>query len=209
MMESGEYDWEDVEEELESEDEEAPELVPIEEDRGRDRKLSDKKRSKSVPIPRKEFQSDQSSESELDEEEDLEELSSDALDAAIEELEGSAEPDNEHGFVYAHNLNTYRLNKKERIEEMEKEKEENKSGRKDYQKKRDKKRLRKLGKTNIEKLKSKPMAMVLPKKVREIKFMRDREARKVKIKKGGMQLGHWKKHTKQKLEAKKRRKVNH
>jgi hypothetical protein len=29
MMESGEYDWEDVEEELESEDEEVPELVPI------------------------------------------------------------------------------------------------------------------------------------------------------------------------------------
>jgi hypothetical protein len=136
------------------------------------------------------------------------EMSSDALDQAIEELEGSSEPDNEHGFVYAHNLNTYKLNKKERIEQMQKEKEEN-NERKDYQRKRDKKKSRKLGKTNTEKLKNKPMAMILPKRVKEIKFTRDREARKVKIKKSGMQLGKWRKHTTQKLEAKKRRKTNH
>lgn len=68
-----------------------------------------------------------------------------------------------------------------------KEKELNKGDRgKEYQRKRDKKLLSKIGKTNIEKKKCKPMAMVLPKKVKEIKFNRDNEARKVKIRKGSI-----------------------
>lgn len=131
-LESGEYEWEDVEEELSESEDEPPELVPIEEDRDTDRKPA-KKRSKSVPVPTKEFESDFSSESDVEEEEDVDEMSSDALDEAIQAFEHSSEEqDNEHGFVYAHNLNTYKLNKKERIEALQQEREENKGGRKDY-----------------------------------------------------------------------------
>ena len=84
LMESGEYEWESVEEELsKSEDEHPPELVPIQQNRGAERKNQVKKRSKSVPIPSKEFESDLSSESEQEDEQDVEEMSSDALDEAI------------------------------------------------------------------------------------------------------------------------------
>lgn len=221
-LESGEF-WEEGEAEmLESEDEEeakeedeeeAPQLVPIGEDRqGREAKKGDKKRSKSAPaVSKKEFESDLSSESEEseDEEIDVNELSSDALDEALQEFEDSDdEPENQHGFVYAHNLNTYRLNKKERIEQMKKEEEQDDDGRKDYQRKRDKKRARKHGKTNIEKLKNKPMAMVLPKKVKDIKTQRDRVESKKKINKRNIFLGKYTKHKSQQLEARKRRKTN-
>jgi hypothetical protein len=81
--ESGEYEWEEMESEsYESSDEkEAPQLVPIEDDRSAPK--ADKKRSKSVPITRKTFQSDSESESEQSEEEDVDDLSSSALDEAI------------------------------------------------------------------------------------------------------------------------------
>ena len=129
------------------------------------------------------------------------------MDEAIEAFHHSSdEPENQHGFVYAHNLNTYKLSKKERIEEQNKEGDDGE--RKGYQRKRDKKKLSKAGKTNIEQRKNKPMSMVLPKKVKAIKLARDKAARKVPIKKGGLQLGHFRKHTKQRLEAKKRRKTN-
>lgn len=110
--------------------------------------------------------------------------------------------------MFAHNLNTYKLSKKERIEQQAKD-EENENDRHKYQRKRDKKKNSKLGKTNIEKLKNKPMAMVLPKKVKDIKLQRDKAARKVPIRKSGVYLGKFRKHTKQRLEAKKRRKTNH
>jgi RecA-family ATPase len=144
---------------------------------------------------RKEFESDQSSESESEIEQDIDEMSSEELDDALEEFEGSSGPENEHGFVFAHNLNTYKLNKKERIEQEMREKEGKLGERKDYQKKRDKKRNRKFGKTNTEKLKNKPMAMVLPKKVKDMKVRSDKEAKKSKIKKSGVFFGKWKKHT--------------
>lgn len=105
-------------------------------------------------------------------------------------------------------MNTYKLSKKERIEQQKREEEGLDGERKDYQKKRDKKRAKKFGKTNTEQLKNKPMAMVLPKKVKQIKMKSDREARKTPIKKSGIQLGKWRKHTKQRLEAKKRRRTN-
>lgn len=52
----------------------------------------------------------------------MDDLSSSALDEAIEAFQHSSdEPENQHGFVYAHNLNTYKLSKKERIEKQNKE----------------------------------------------------------------------------------------
>ena len=59
------------------------------------------------------------------------------------------------------------------------EEEQDDDGRKDYQRKRDKKRARKHGKTNIEKLKNKPMAMVLPKKVKDIKEEEEKKPQKI------------------------------
>ena len=91
---------------------------------------------------------------------------------------------------------------------MKKEEEQDDDGRKDYQRKRDKKRARKHGKTNIEKLKNKPMAMVLPKKVKDIKTQRDRVESKKKINKRNIFLGKYTKHKSQQLEARKRRKTN-
>lgn len=116
----------------------------------------------------------------------MNELSSDELDEAIQEFEDSSDgPENEHGFVFAHNLNTYKLSKKERVEELRIEKEGNKDNRRPEQKKRDKKRQRKHGKTNVEKLKNKPMAMILPKKVKDLKIQSDKVAEKKKIQKRG------------------------
>lgn len=71
---------------------------------------------------------------------------------------------NEHGFMYEADLNTYRMNKKERTEKREKEKEteEKKTFLSSAKKRRDKKNN---GSTNIEKLKSKPMNMLLPKRI--------------------------------------------
>lgn len=82
--ESGEYEWEDMESEsYESSDEkEAPQLVPIEDDRSAPK--INRKRSKTVPVNRKTFQSDSESESEKSEEIDVDDLSSSALDEEIQ-----------------------------------------------------------------------------------------------------------------------------
>ena len=46
-------------------------------------------------------------------------MGSSSMDSELENLEDSSGPENEHGFVYAHNLDTYKLSKKERIEKTE------------------------------------------------------------------------------------------
>ena len=209
--ESGEYEWEEFEEEQEEEQSEAPELIPIGADIERDQMVRDQKqRSKSAPQIKKKFEKEPSFESSNEsEKKDVAELSSSALSEEIAELEGSEESDHQHGFVFSYNLNTYKLNKAERIAKQKEEGQDKDEHRKDYQRKRDKKLRSKIGKTNIEKLKNKPMAMMLPKKVKDIKLKRDKEARKVPIRKTAIQLGKYKKHTAQKLDAKKRRKTNH
>lgn len=50
----------------------------------------------------------------------------------LEGLESSDAPDNEHGFVFSHNLDTYKLSKRERIDKMEAEKEDPLERRKKY-----------------------------------------------------------------------------
>lgn len=76
--------------------------------------------------------------------------------------EVNSEEDNPHGFVYSHNLDTFKRSKRERIEQQIKDREANRDDHKDKFKKRDKK---KGGKTNKQNLKNKPFMMVKPKKM--------------------------------------------
>lgn len=78
-MESGE--WEEGEAESYESSEEPPQLVPLEERVSYPKETH--KRSKSVPVSKKEFESDISSESVESEEVDVDEMSSSALDEAI------------------------------------------------------------------------------------------------------------------------------
>ena len=120
-------------------------------------------------------------------------LDSDMDTEELEMLEAQQEgkDDGDQGFVYAADLNTYRMNKHERVEAKEKEKEA--SGKKVFlsnaAKRRDKKNS---GSTNTEKLKSKPMNMLLPKKVHARNDKRDGKMRMIR-KSEMTQLGHFKK----------------
>ena len=108
----------------------------------------------SAPKP-EEFESDPESD-----------ISSSSIDS--EELESE-----DDGFMYAHKLDTYIRNKAEkRAEKEEQEKEKFKA------KKRDKKG----GSTNIEKLKQKPMSMVLPKRMTDRNATRDDKKTKKDLK---------------------------
>ena len=126
----------------------------------------------------------------------------------LEELEAQqmGEGNNNQGFIYAADLDTYRLNKQERKAQLEKERELN--GKKEYksgaQKRRDKKST---GSTNIEKQANKPMAMLLPKKVSARNEKRDGKLRTIK-KSDLKQLGHFTRNKKQRLEAKKKRRIS-
>lgn len=109
-------------------------------------------------------------------------------DLDSEELEGSSEDDNPHGFVYSHHLDTFKRSKRERLAEQLKDKETNRAEHKQQFKKRDKKRG---GKTNKQNLKNKPFNMVKPKKLDSI---HDRfQTTKSKLKSLHVQLGKYKK----------------
>jgi hypothetical protein len=107
------------------------------------------------------------------------------------------------GFLFGHHLNTYTKTKRERLDAAETKE----SIKKNFKSKMKKKRLEKeayKGSSNDKKLKNKPMAMVLPKVIRE---KADRKFGNKKLIRRGKstvsQLGKWKKTTKQKLESKK------
>ena len=80
-----------------------------------------------------------------------------------EEVESSGD-ENVHGFVYSHNLDTYRKSKREKLEIQLGEREQNKQDHKDKFKKNHNKK--KGGDTNKKKLKHKPFSMVKQKKLR-------------------------------------------
>ena len=86
------------------------------------------------------------------------------------------------------------------MDEQKRNPEEKEAFRDTFRKKRDKKRG---GKTNKENLKNKPFMMVKPKKMNNLqsKF----ENTKTKLRKLKMQLGKYKKNTKDKIESKKRK----
>ena len=106
---------------------------------------------------------------------------------------------NPHGFLWAHDLDTFKKTKKEKIEAQMKEREETKDDRKAQFKKRDKK---KGGKTNKQQLKSKPFNMVKPKKLESIA---DRfQSTKSKLKRLRVHLGKFKKSTKSKIESRRK-----
>lgn len=110
-----------------------------------------------------------------------------------------------HGFMYAADLDTYRLNKRERVEKVEREKELN--GKKVFESSAAKRRNKKdNGSTNVEKLKNKPMNMLLPKKAVARAEKRDGKLRSVR-KSEMKQLGHFKKNQKQRIDSKKKRRI--
>lgn len=86
---------------------------------------------------------------------------------------------NAHGFVYAADLNTYRMSKQERkiAQEQEKEGTEKKIYKSNALKRREKKNS---GSTNVEKNKLKPMNMMLPKKVNVRNEKRDGKLRVIR-----------------------------
>ena len=121
------------------------------------------------------------------------------------QLLGDQAKSNPHGFVYEADLNTYRMNKAEKKEAMAKEKETRPKNEylSNARKRRDKKSH---GSTNVEKLKNKPMNMLLPKKAQTRNEARDGKMY-VKRKSDMKQLGHFKKNQQQKIESKKRKRI--
>jgi len=84
-----------------------------------------------------------------------------------------------HGFFYSADLDTYRLNKQERKDQLEAQRAEN--GPKAYLSNAAKRRAKsKSGSTNTEKLTNKPMNMLLPKKVLKRNEKRDGKLRTLK-----------------------------
>ena len=213
-MEEGEYEWEEGESELEesaseeeasSSNEPAPALIPIESESSAKVKLQKQpvaekgKARLAEPADESEDSSDydSSEEDSLDSDMDTEEL---------EELEAEQEKarSNSHGFVYSADLNTYRLSKKERIEAQEAEA----TGKKKFLSSAAKRRAKKnSGTTNVEKLKNKPMTMLLPKKVEMRNEKRDAKMRSIR-KSELKQLGKFTKNTKQRIDAKKKPRIS-
>ena len=90
-------------------------------------------------------------------------MDTEELEEREAQLLGDQAKSNPHGFVYEADLNTYRMNKAEKKEAQAKEKETRPKNEylSNAKKRRDKKSH---GSTNVEKLKNKPMNMLLPKK---------------------------------------------
>lgn len=105
--------------------------------------------------------------------------------------------------MYAADLNTYRLSKQERKEKLEKEDPEKKKFLSSAAKRRKDKGG---GSTNTEKLKNKPMQMLLPKKAEMRHEKRDGKMY-VKRRSQMKQLGHFKKNQNQRLDSKKKRRI--
>ena len=132
-------------------------------------------------------------------------MDSDEIEAREEEFLHGLQS-NSHGFVYSADLNTYRMNKKERTEarELEKQGQEKKKFLSSAAKRRNKKES---GSTNVEKLKNKPMNMLLPKKIAKRNEKRDGKLKTLR-KSDLKQIGHYKKNQKQKIESKKRMRIS-
>ena len=137
-------------------------------------------------------------------------MDSDMDTEELEELEaeqrGGLELDNAHNFVYSADLNTYRMSKRERVEarELEKLSQDKKVHLSAAAKRRAKKNT---GTTNVEKVKNKPMNMLLPKKVAKRNEIRDGKL-KTRKKSDLKQIGHFKKNQKQRIDSKKRMRVS-
>ena len=200
-MEEGEIEWEDMEDEEEvdfpleeykkvivSGDEEGsdpPALVSITE--------AEKIAAAAATKSKKEAKVEAESSSDVSDSDDESLIDSDMDTEELEEREAELEaqqrnPDN---FVYAQDLNTYRLNKQEKVEAKEKEKEA--TGKKVFLSNAAKRREKKnSGSTNTEKLFNKPMNMLLPKKVQTRNDKRDGKMRMIR-KSEMKQLGHFNK----------------
>lgn len=110
--------------------------------------------------------------------------------------------ENPHGFVYGSMLETYTKNRKERIAQWREVRDEN------YEAHRDKFKIKKesknIGKSEKMHQKNKPFMMMKKKKILENARKFDTKINQKKERK--TQLGHFRKSTQQRLEAKKRSK---
>lgn len=161
-----------IEEDGEEEEQEPPKLVPA----GKERKSV----AFAPKVDVKEFAEDSS------------EIRSSELESDSDE--NSEESDeNPHGFVFAHNLDTYRKSKKERNESLILEKD----GKKGFEHKKRDRKNKNAGSTNEAKKRHKPFNMLLPKRIQEQNLKRDEIRGKLKRKDGSKikQLGHWNKNT--------------
>ena len=177
-----EYGESDIELSLDNEDD-VPKLIP------HDYELV------KQPEDMIEFQPE-SSEGEKEEASDY----SDVPTSELEEYEEENAEDNPHGFVYASRLDTYKKNKKERLDQQIIDGKEKYMG-----KKRDHK-SKNAGTTNIQKQRSKPFNMLLPKRISEQNVARDSLRGKIKKKNVAAikQTGHFNKNTEQRIQSKKR-----
>ena len=157
-----------------------------------------------IPAPKKaikksadiiEFQPE-SSEDEVEEKSDYSDIPTSELDEYSEENE----EDNPHGFMYASKLDTYKKNKRERLEQQQID------GKSKYEGKKRDHKSKNAGTTNYQKTRSKPFNMLLPKRISEQNVARDELRGKLKRKNVSAikQTGHYNKNTAQRIESKKK-----
>ena len=140
--------------------------------------------------------------SDSSDEDSMDEIPSDIDTSELDELEADEHArDHQQGFVYAHDLDTYRMTKREKKDAMVDNPKEKKKFLSSAAKRREKSNS---GTTNVEKLKNKPMAMLLPKKAKKRADKRDGKLRVIR-KSDLKQLGHFKKNQKQRIDSKKAR----
>lgn len=185
--EEGEHEFleEEGEDELVSDEgEEAPEAVPIEKNKGQ---INQERRVETEESEISDINPDDYSDSNTSSEYDSDQLDPDT----------TANP---HGFMYAHMLQTWQKSRRDRILEM-KEERDTKAHRDKYKKKQSSKAI---GKSEKVHAKNKPIMMVKHKKIAElrdaIKPLNKRKDRTRTF------MGHFRKATKQRLDAKKRAK---
>lgn len=116
--------------------------------------------------------------------------------------------ENPHGFIYSHQLDTYKRSKKERLQERNQQRSQDKEERRAGHKRRDRK-TKGASTTNVQKTKNKAFNMLLPKRARERNnaHLEKRGRLYKKSKNAGHQLGHYSKNTAQRIDSKKRQKV--
>jgi len=116
--------------------------------------------------------------------------SSEIGSSRMDEEESNEDLAYKQGFIHGFHLDTYARSKAERMKTGKLE-EDKQAMRDKYKKKRDNKAL---GKSNKMKLKNKPMAMLIPKKAKELKFLKYQS--NMKRKQHVRQLGKFTKATK-------------
>ena len=159
-----------------------------------------------------ELVSDQGEEGEMEVDEAQEDQkSSEVSDLNIDDYSSSSQYDsdeldqdnneNPHGFVYSNMLDTFQKSRRDRIEDLRAQKEENHDEHRSRFKRKANKNQGKIGKSERVHQKNKPFMMVKKKKIQKLQESISSINRKKRRDKRFM--GHFRKATKQRLEARK------